>query len=304
MSHRRCYTTYVNAPQDRYIKIGSTGIRYWDEGQGAPLLLVHGLGGFAENWAANIFPLAERYRVLVPDLPGFGRSGKIPAPRSMFDFVRFLNEFMEALGIEKGSLAGNSLGGGLVLQFAVQYPQKVEKLVLVDNAGMGRDVINDFKVCSIPLLGELLLRPTRNASIATWRKVVHDPAVITDEFIDLGYELMTLPGAKKALMSTIRAGVNVRGQRMELVRELTAGLGSVTAPALIIWGRQDRILPVAHAHICHERLPGSRLEIFDDCGHMPQLEHPDRFNALVLEFLDGRTESTGVLSTSANSHTS
>lgn len=294
----------MNAPQDRYITVGNANIRYWDEGQGPPLLLVHGLGGFAENWAANIFPLAERHRVLVPDLPGFGRSGKTPAPRSMFDFVRFLNEFTEALKIEKASLAGNSLGGGLVLQFAVEYAAKVEKLVLVDNAGMGREVINDFKVCSIPFLGELLIRPSRDASIATWRKVLHDPAAVTEDLITLGYEYMTLPGAKKALMNTIRAGIDIRGQRMELVRELMAGLGSVTALALIIWGRQDRILPVAHAHVCHERLPGSRLEIFDNCGHMPQLEHPDRFNALVLAFLDGRTESTGVLSSPANSRTS
>ncbi len=289
----------MKAPQDRYIDIAQTRVRYWDEGHGFPLLLVHGLGGFAENWLPNVFPLAEHYRVLVPDLPGFGRSGKTPLLRSLYDLSRFLGDFLDALEVEKASLAGNSLGGGLALKFAVDNPDRVEKLVLADTAGMGREVINDFKVCSLPLLGELFIRPTRDASAATWSKVLYNPAVITEDLIDLGYELMALPGAKKALLRAIRAGIDIRGQRRGLVRELAAGLGSVTAPALIIWGRQDRIIPVEHAHICHERLPGSRLEIFDNCGHMPQLEHPDRFNVLVLEFLGSRAASTGTLSVPA-----
>lgn len=274
------------APRDNFIQVNGARIRYWREGnRGVPLLLIHGLGGSAENWIANVSPLAERHRVYVMDLPGFGRSDKIPV-RSIHDLVSFIGDFMDALQIEKASLAGNSLGGGLVLGCAVEHPERVEKLVLADIAGMGRDVIVDFKLCSVPLLGELLIRTGRKSAAATWRKIVYDPAVVPGELVSLTHELMAQPGAKKALLAAIRAGLTIRGQRMSLVRELTAHLGSVTAPALIIWGRQDRILPLDHAYICHRKLHGSRLEILDGCGHLPQLEHPEEFNQLALEFLD------------------
>ena len=275
--------------QDTFISVNGADIRYRVAGFGPPLLLVHGLGGSLENWAANIGPLSAYHRVYAMDLPGFGRSAKTQL-RDIFDLVRFIGDFMDALDIGQASLIGNSLGGGLVLQFTVEHPERVEKLVLVDNAGMGQEVIADFKICSIPVLGELLIRPGRKNAAATWRKIVYDPAVITDELISVAYDLLALPDAKKALLSALRSGIGIRGQRLKLVRQLKDGLDAVTAPTLVVWGRQDRILPLAHASICREHIRGSRLEIFDECGHMPQLEQPDKFNSLVLDFLGETTE--------------
>jgi pimeloyl-ACP methyl ester carboxylesterase len=272
--------------QDRYLKVGNINTRYWMEGdKGSAVVLVHGLGGFTENWVHNIGPLAQRHRVYAMDLVGFGRSDKVPLTRDLTVLVKFIHDFMRTQHIEKASLVGNSLGGGLILQFAIDFPEKVTKLVLVDNAGMGRDVIIDLKVCSLPWLGELLSRPSFNGIARLWKEIVGDPALVTPELVKLTYELASLPGAQKALLATLRAGINFRGQRDKLVKELMGQLGNITAPTLVVWGQQDRIIPVAHARVAAEMIPNARVEIYDHCGHMPQFEYPEKFNRLVLDFL-------------------
>ena len=175
----------MSLPQDRYIKVGNINTRYWAAGdKGSAVVLVHGLGGFMENWVYNVDALAQQHRVYAMDLLGFGRSDKTPLIRDINVLVKFINDFMEVMNIEKASLIGNSLGGGLVLQFALDYPEKVEKLVLVDNAGMGRDVIIDFKICSLPLLGELLSRPGLKATARLWKEIVYDAKLVTPELVD------------------------------------------------------------------------------------------------------------------------
>lgn len=278
----------MQSPQDRFIRVGNINTRYWAEGDNGPaVLLVHGLGGSVENWAPNIGPLSQRHRVYALDLRGFGRSDKTPLIHSLYDLVQFIDDFMQVLQIEKASLIGNSLGGGLALQFAIQYPEKVEKLVLVDNAGMGRETIADFKLIFVPWIGEILTRPSRKGTIALLKKLVYDPSIINDEIVTLTYDLMTLPGARKALLATLRAGIDFRGQRSNLTKNLLDKISSITAPALVVWGKQDRILPLAHANKCHECLQDSEVYIFDNCGHVPQLERSEEFNRLVLDFLAG-----------------
>jgi pimeloyl-ACP methyl ester carboxylesterase len=274
------------APQDQYIKVGTINTRFWVSGEkGTPVILVHGLGGSIENFVRNIDALAQRHRVYALDLKGFGRTDKTPVPRDFDELVKFVSDFMEVQHIDKASLVGNSLGGGLVLLFAIQYPKKVEKLVLVDNAGMGSDVIVDFILLSLPVLGELLYRPSPKAGAGLWRKIVFDASLVTEELVEQTCKMAILPGASKAMLATLRAGIGIRGQRANLTRPLLDSAAKIAAPTLIIWGKQDRIIPVAHAHIAAQTIPHSRLQIFERCGHMPQLECPDEFNSLVLEFL-------------------
>jgi len=278
----------IQPPPDRFIKVGNINTRYWSAGdKGSVVVLVHGLGGYIENWLYNIGPLSQAHRVYAVDLPGFGRSDK-PLVRDLTVLVRFIADFLEILSIDKASLIGNSLGGGLALQFALDYPKKIEKLVLVDNAGMGRDVIPDFKLCSLPVVGELLVRPSLESTTGLWRKIVYDSSSLTSETLELSYRLAAQSGAKKALLATLRAGINLFGQKDKLTRQLLARLKDLKAPVLIVWGKDDRIIPVSHARIALENIPGARLELFDRCGHMPMLEYPDRFNKLVLDFLAGR----------------
>jgi pimeloyl-ACP methyl ester carboxylesterase len=273
-------------PADQYVKVGNVNTRYWAAGdKGSAVVLVHGLGGFIENWEYNINALAQRHRVYAMDLVGFGRSDKVPLTRDLHILVKFVNDFLETQDIARASLVGNSLGGGLAIAFAYDYPEKVEKLVLVNNAGMGRGVILDFKLCSLPFLGEFLTRPSTEGTARLWKKIVYDAALVTPELVKLSYELISQPGAQGALLSALRAGINLCGQRGKLIKEIISRLGEITAPTLVVWGQQDRLLPVAHAHVAAAKIPGARLEIFDRCGHMPQLEYPERFNKLVLDFL-------------------
>jgi pimeloyl-ACP methyl ester carboxylesterase len=273
-------------PEDRYIKIGPYNVRYWTAGDAGPaVLLVHGLGGSIENWSRNLGPLAAGRRVYAMDLPGFGRTDKTPLVGSLYELVDFIRDFMDALGIEGASLIGNSLGGGLILEFAARYPERTDKVVLVGSAGLGREVLRDLRVCAVPLLGEWFTRPSRDTTASLWRKIVADPALITDELVATSYDLYRLPGARKALLKTLRAGINILGQRKKLLRELWAGMRTLPAPVLVVWGRQDRIIPLKHAEVAARLLPRAEVYVFDECGHMPQLEHPDEFNELVRRFL-------------------
>jgi 4,5:9,10-diseco-3-hydroxy-5,9,17-trioxoandrosta-1(10),2-diene-4-oate hydrolase len=276
----------IPLPKDSYIKVGNINTRYWQAGdKGSAVVLVHGLGGFVENWMYNVEPLAKQHRVYAMDLVGFGRSDKTPFVKDIYVLVQFISDFMDAKKIDKATLIGNSLGGGLILLFALQFPQKVEKLVLVDNAGMGRDVIIDFKLCSIPSLGELLIKPSLEGTEKLWRKIVYDPALVTPDLVKMCYELGTLPNSTKSLLSVLRAGINLCGQRAKLTKLLLQDLAKITAPTLIFWGKQDRIISVKHAPIAAVKIPGAKLHLFDKCGHMPMFEHPDEFNKLVLDFL-------------------
>jgi 4,5:9,10-diseco-3-hydroxy-5,9,17-trioxoandrosta-1(10),2-diene-4-oate hydrolase len=273
-------------PQDQYVRVGNINTRYWVEGdKGSTVVLVHGLGGSVENWVHNISTLGQYHRVYAVDLVGFGRSDKTPLTRDLNVLVKFIKDFMETQRIEKASLVGNSLGGGLVLRIAIGFPSKVEKLVLVNNAGMGREVILDLKLCSLPIVGELLSRPSRKGIARLWRKIVFDSSLITDEFVEEGYQLGILPDAMKAFLATLRAGINLLGQRADLTSNLISKLGSITAPTLVVWGQHDHIIPVAHTQIAVQKIHNVKLYIFDHCGHIPMFEHPEEFNKLLLEFL-------------------
>ena len=274
-------------PEDHFIKVGPWNTRYWVAGNDGPVLvLVHGLGGIAENWHRNIAPLSAGRRVYAVDLPGFGKTDKTPLVGDIRELVDFLGAFLDALGLEKASFAGNSLGGGLILQFAAKHPGRTEKLVLVDNAGFGREVLFDLRACSLPLIGEWFTRPSKGAATSLWDKIVYDTSVVSQELFDIGYETYCLPGASRALIHTLRAGINLCGQRKALLKELWSGLRTLPAPALIVWGRQDRIIPLKHAEAGLHLLPRAEVHVFDECGHMPQLEHADEFNDLVRRFLD------------------
>jgi pimeloyl-ACP methyl ester carboxylesterase len=274
-------------PQDQYVKVGDVNTRFWQAGDtGSAVVLVHGLGGSIENWEHNIDALAQQHSVYAVDLLGFGRTDKLPLIKDMNVLVKFLADFLDTQNIEKASLVGSSMGGGLILGFALQFPQKVGKLVLVNNAGMGREVNIIFRMVSVPFFGKLLMgRPSLKSVEKLYKKLVYDPAIITPEMLRVGFELNILPGATSALLSATQAGISIWGQRAKYTKELLSNLDKITTPTLIFWGRQDRIIPVTHAHVAASKIPGARLHIFNNCGHSVMLEYPDEFNKLVLGFL-------------------
>ena len=273
-------------PEDRYSQVGNFRIRYWALGEkGPPVILIHGLGASADIWMHNVEALAKEHRVFALDLVGFGRSDKPGPSFSPFDYTPFLDGFIRALNIDGVSLVGQSLGGGIALHYAIQFPKKVNKLVLVDSAGLGKEVIWTLRAMSLPLVGELLSYPSRKGVEIFFKLAVRNQALITEDFVDLYYDIFCQPGFQKFLLRILRQIVTVRGAREEILEPLLNNLHKVAQPVLIIWGEKDRVLPLKHGYLAKEKLPNARLKIMEGCGHIPFFERADEFNRAVLAFL-------------------
>jgi len=249
-------------------------------------VLVHGLGASAEIWSGNLAALSSRFRVYAPDLPGFGRTGK-PGwmDYSPAAYSRFVREFMAALGIGRAALVGHSLGGGVALRVILDEPERVERLVLVSSAGLGRDVSLPLRVASLPWFDRVFFKPSLAVFIHFLHRLVYDPAAITPEFARMYYEMFFQPGSVRTFTGILRAIATLRGARPGVLEDIRRGLATITVPALILWGRQDRILPVSQGVDAAGRIPGARLHIFERCGHMPNIEYPGEFNRILIDFL-------------------
>lgn len=259
-------------------------------GDGPPLLLIHGIADSSATWSPVMNLLAERHTVIAPDLLGHGDSEKPRADYAVAAYACGMRDLLSVLDIGRVTVVGHSLGGGIAMQFAYQFPERCERLVLVNSAGIGRDVHPLLRLASGPVAAETSL------AIATSPPVQHAvrfAAPLLRAGLRLGrdfeyvldrYQGLTSPTARKVFLRTLRAGVDLRGQVITMLDRcyLTAGM-----PTLILWGALDRVIPVEHAHVAHEAMPGSQLEIFDRAGHFPHQDDPERFVKTINSFLDG-----------------
>ena len=271
--------------QDRYVEVGGKKIRYWEEGKGPAVVLVHGLAASAEFWLYNIEALASLHRVVALDLLGFGRSGKEIGEFSLPYSASFMVDFLDAVGVQQASLVGNSLGGLVCLQTAVDFPRRVDRLVLVDPAGFGRELNPLLRLWSIPVTGSWVFWLCQRLfpHLRQWLYPGSDS--ITKGWLLRATEVLRTPGLRENVVRVARIGVNLHGQREELFRELHEQLATMTVPTMIIWGDDDPVVPVGHAYVARSLIPGSEVRIMKGCGHLPQLERPEEFNRLVLDFL-------------------
>lgn len=271
--------------EDRYVKVGGRNVRYWVEGEGPAVVLVHGLACSAEFWQYTVAPLSEGHRVYALDLLGFGRSDKAIGEFSLPYGASFLADFIDAVGVERATLVGNSLGGVICAQFAVQFPERLERLILVGSAGFGRELQFFLRLWSVPILGSMTFSLYQRAFPVVKRLVFYDSSSIDREWVSAAAAMVRMPGAKESSLRIVRLGVDMTGQRDELVRDLHLQLAHMTAPTLVIWGSHDPVVPVSHAYAAEELIPNSKVRIMDRCGHTPQVERPQEFNQLVLDFL-------------------
>ena len=274
--------------KDHFIDVDGIRTRYWEAGSsGSVVLLLHGIGCSVHEWESNIEVLAARHRVFALDLLGFGLTAK-PANETytLGRLARFILDFMKAKAIDRAHLAGNSLGGRLALECAAIAPQQVASLVLVDPAGMARrETLFEFRLSTLPVLGEIFTWPNRLGTKMLWRKAFFAPSsFVTEELVTTKVTLARQPGAQSAFLKTLRAFLDFRGFRAELVEELHAALPGIRAPALVLWGRDDRFVPCAHAEVLRDRLPNVEVQIWAGCGHAPQVECSRRFNETALGF--------------------
>ncbi|MEU3281096.1 alpha/beta fold hydrolase [Streptomyces antibioticus] len=256
-------------------------------GEGPVLVLIHGIGDSSATWAELIPDLARTHTVIAPDLLGHGASDKPRADYSVAAYANGLRDLLTTLGVESATLVGHSLGGGVAMQFAYQFPERTERLVLVSAGGVGREVNPALRLVSLPG-AHLALSALRLPGMRLHVGLVMGLMRLLDT--DLGQdapELLTLVDAlpddtsRNAFIRTLRAVVDWRGQVVTMLDRcyLTAGM-----PTLLLWGDRDSVVPVRHAYGAHEAMPGSRLEIFEGAGHFPFHSDPARFRDLIEEF--------------------
>jgi pimeloyl-ACP methyl ester carboxylesterase len=259
-------------------------------GSGPPLLLLHGIGNSAQTWAGVIDRLAESHTVLAPDLLGHGSSDKPRGDYSIAGYANGMRDLLSVLDIEQATVVGHSLGGGIALQFAYQFPERCQRLVLVGSGGLGPELSAGLRLATLPgaeaVLGALtgvsgLLRGGLRAVDA-----VGDAARLPRlrDLAVAGQALLELRDveARRAFLRTLRGVVDARGQAVTALDRLYL---ANAIPMLVVWGSRDPIVPAAHAETVRALVPAARVEVFPGAGHWPHLDDPDRFSAVLLDFL-------------------
>jgi pimeloyl-ACP methyl ester carboxylesterase len=260
------------------------------EGRGPLVVLVHGMAGSGATWDHVVPALAERFAVLTVDLPGHGSSAKpVDGDYSLGAFASIVRDLMITLGHERATIVGQSLGGGVAMQFAYQFPSRCERMVLVGSGGLGREVAPLLRALAFP--GVEFLYPVIFASVfrgagrgvlGGLRKIGLRPSAYVDQMWQ-SYESLTEPETRAAFARTLRSVVDATGQRVSAHDRLPLA-GDI--PTLIVWGANDAIIPSRHAAAAHATLPSSRVEIFEGVGHFPHCEDPERFVRVLTDFID------------------
>ena len=262
------------APQERTVTIFGAKIRYLEAGDAAKptVILLHGLGAQAESWQLNIAALSQNYRVIAPDQVGFGKSDKPLLKYRVGTYVDFLDKFMAELKIEKASLVGNSMGGWIAGLMAIKYPNRVEKIVLADAAGIVPANVNTDEIYQ-------LNNSTRDEIRANLKRIFANPMLQNNEALVDQFMTQRIASNDGYTINSIIESIK---RKEDFLNER---LGEIKKPTLIIWGKQDGLLPVSDAAVFNKGIANSQLVIFDNCGHVPQFEKAAEFNKTVLEFL-------------------
>ena len=275
--------------EEQKIEVEGLPTRYLRAGtMGPPLVLLHGVGDNAFDWQWVMPALASTHRVYAPDPPGSGGSARPLDDYSPAFFTRFVAAFLDALGVDHAAVIGNSLGGLVGLRLALAEPQRVTALGLVSSGGLGREVTYALRSLALPGYGKLAVAWGKRRPGAAQRAlgraalVFARPRGAPREWIEEQYRLAQLPGFLEAQLATVRAQVGLKGQREVLVDRLA----QLERPTMVVWGTRDRVLPYSQAKEAFSRLAEGYLELIPECGHLPQVEQPERFVSGLRQFLN------------------
>jgi pimeloyl-ACP methyl ester carboxylesterase len=272
----------AGAPSQKDVTVLGFRLHYIEAGTGAPVVLLHGLGGDSSRWAPNISELAKDFHVFALDQIGFGQSDKPLANYNTAMLAEFLADFLKAVNVSKASLVGNSMGAGVALYTAVHRPQILDRLVLADGGGYR----TPSATAPTPMSADALRRrqlqnsTTREETREYFRILFHDKSLVTDKMVD---EQLAMRLRSAFTISKMQEA----GDRGSLSEDEVRG---VKTPTLIVWGRYDELVDPRGADRLENAIAGSRKVIIDNCGHMPQIEKPAEFNRFVREFLQGRVD--------------
>lgn len=277
MENNGAFTSKRTGLTTRYLKKGTST---------NALLLIHGLGCSSLEWSENIDYLSENISVIAVDLIGFGASDK---PNR---FVYSANaqalqliELMQELGFHEFHLAGNSYGGKVAIEIVDLIKERAKSLTLVASAGGGKEAPFPLRLQTLPIIGELLPSPNFEQFKLGWQLAFHDKNYLTEERVKKKFEDLNKVNAKKSHLKTLRQMINIFGFKKSDYTNLSSKVGRITCPVLIVWGANDLFLPLEHAHNFNKKIKNSKLVIYEECGHAPQIERSKEFNDLLTKFI-------------------
>lgn len=277
----------------KYLELHGDRIAYRDAGSGETVLLIHGMAGSSDTWRAVIPQLAKKYRVVAPDLLGHGQSDKPRGDYSLGAFAVWLRDLLDELGVARATVVGQSLGGGVAMQFVYQHPDYCQRLVLISSGGLGPDVGWTLRLLSAPgaefILPIIAPSPVLTAGnkLRSWFTAAGIQSPRGAEVWNAYSSLADKP-TRQAFLRTLRSVVDYRGQAVSALNRLhlTSDL-----PTMAIWGDRDTIIPVDHAYAAHAARSDSRLEILAGVGHFPQVERPTDVVELIDDFINTTSET-------------
>ncbi|MGI0008704.1 MAG: alpha/beta fold hydrolase [Nitrosopumilaceae archaeon] len=260
--------------KEKFVQVGANKIRYLEEGgSDANVLLIHGLGASAERWARVIPYLSKKYNVIAVDLIGYGFSDKPSVDYTPVFFSQFIFDFLNTLGITKTSMIGSSLGGQIAAECAITQSRVIEKIVLVSPSGIMKRSTPTFDAYTLAAL-----YPTLEGTKTVFQMMAGEHKEIDSNTIDGFIQRMTLPNAKMAFMSTI---LGIRN-----AVSLSERLGEISVPTLIVWGKQDTLIPIAYSKDFVSSIKNCQFVEMESSGHTPHVEEPKKFSEIVLRFLN------------------
>ena len=284
----------VHMNELKYLELHGDRVAYRDAGSGETLLLIHGMAGSSETWRAVIPQLAKKYRVIAPDMLGHGQSDKPRGDYSLGAFAVWLRDLLDELGVTRATIVGQSLGGGVAMQFVYQHPDYCQRLVLISSGGLGPDVGWTLRLLSAPgaelILPVIAPKPVLNVGnkLRSWLSAAGIQSPRGAE-IWSAYSSLSDSQTRHAFLRTLRSVVDYRGQAVSALNRLHL---TSELPTMAIWGDKDQIIPVDHAYAAQAARPGSRLEVLAGVGHFPHVERPTDVVDLIDDFITTTTEMT------------
>jgi len=273
--------------QGHFVEVNGQRIHYLDYGSGPPVLLLHGGGAGSAIWFRQIAALAESHRVIAPDHPVFGLSSQEAYEAPLVDSIfRYLTGFMDALGLGRIDVAGLSMGAQGALSLAVNSPERINRLIVMDSAGLGKAFPMIFRFEGLPLIGRFILRPNRWGQDNYFKTM----EVVDSDFVEAGiykryaYDVTRSSGHANAMRGSLNVIAGLSGQRSIFSDD---ELESIKMPTLAIWGEHDKVMPIEHGYRLAELVPDSSLHIIANSAHVPLLDNPDQVNDLLTGFFDG-----------------
>jgi pimeloyl-ACP methyl ester carboxylesterase len=270
-----------------HMSIHGNDIAFRRGGSGPVLLLLHGIAGSSDTWVPAMRLLHKDFAVLAPDFLGHGQSAKPLADYSLGNQASAMRDFLRLSGVERATVVGQSFGGGVAMQFAYQFPEFCERLVLVDAGGLGREVNWILRLVALP--GAEYAMPVLFPDVArrwgdAFFRFLAERGIRTPRAGEMwqAYRSLTQPENRRAFVRTMQAVIDPGGQSVSAMDRLYL---AARIPTLIVWGDHDKIIPLSHAYIAHEAIPNSRLEVMEGVGHFPQVEEPEQFVRILVDFL-------------------